>query len=69
MPHRTSQRPLGDFLQALREEKIDCILIGMMAAIHGLRFRLYAGLHAERLATRRNFSGAPSLRLSLSVHA
>ncbi|MFA6564848.1 MAG: hypothetical protein WCV00_23285, partial [Verrucomicrobiia bacterium] len=34
MPHRTSQRPLGDFLQALREEKIDCILIGMMAAIH-----------------------------------
>ena len=34
MPHRTGQRPLGDFLQALREENIDCILIGMMAAIH-----------------------------------
>lgn len=34
MPHRTSQRPLGDFLQALREEKTDCILIGRMVAVH-----------------------------------
>ena len=34
MSHRTGQRSLGDLLQALREEKIDCILIGMMAAIH-----------------------------------
>ena len=34
MSHRTGQRSLGDLLQTLREEKIDCILIGMMAAIH-----------------------------------
>jgi len=33
MPLEPSIRPLGAFLKALRQEKIDCILIGMMAAI------------------------------------
>jgi hypothetical protein len=33
MPHQSSDSPLGAFLKALREEKIDCILIGAMAAI------------------------------------
>ena len=33
MPFEPSIRPLGAFLKALRQEKIDCILIGMMAAI------------------------------------
>src|SRR5260221_8952367 len=33
MPLEPSIRPLGAFLKALRKEKIDCILIGMMAAI------------------------------------
>ena len=33
MPHQPPDSPLGAFLKALREEKIDCILIGAMAAI------------------------------------
>ena len=33
MPHQRTVRPLGAFLKALREEKIPCILIGMMAAV------------------------------------
>ncbi len=33
MPNQRQIRPLGAFLKALREEKIDCILIGMMAAV------------------------------------
>ena len=33
MPHQPSDSPLGAFLKALREEQIDCILIGAMAAI------------------------------------
>lgn len=33
MPPQPSNRPLGAFLKALAAEKIDCILIGMMAAI------------------------------------
>src|SRR2546425_8833287 len=33
MPHQPGDSPLGAFLKALREEKIDCILIGAMAAI------------------------------------
>jgi len=33
MPPQSPISPLGAFLKALREEKIDCILIGMMAAI------------------------------------
>lgn len=33
MPNKRTNRPLGAFLKALREEKIDCILIGMMAAV------------------------------------
>lgn len=33
MPHQPQNRPLGAFLAALRKEKIDCILIGNMAAI------------------------------------
>src|SRR5947208_414691 len=33
MPDQPSDSPLGAFLKALREEKIDCILIGAMAAI------------------------------------
>jgi hypothetical protein len=33
MPPEPPISPLGAFLKALREEKIDCILIGMMAAI------------------------------------
>jgi hypothetical protein len=32
MPRRRPDRPLGDFLQALRAEQIDCTLIGGMAA-------------------------------------
>ena len=33
MPNQSPSRPLGAFLKALRKEKIDCILIGAMAAI------------------------------------
>src|SRR2546426_6186975 len=33
MPLQPQYSPLGAFLKALREEKIDCILIGAMAAI------------------------------------
>ena len=33
MSNQSCNRPLGAFLKALRDEKIDCILIGMMAAI------------------------------------
>src|SRR6059036_203577 len=33
MPFQPQDSPLGAFLKALREEKIDCILIGVMAAI------------------------------------
>ena len=33
MPLQSQSSPLGAFLEALREEKIDCILIGAMAAI------------------------------------
>ena len=33
MPPQPSDRPLGAFLKALREEKIRCILIGAMAGI------------------------------------
>ena len=33
MPLQPQDSPLGAFLKALREEKIDCILIGAMAAI------------------------------------
>src|SRR2546426_11065507 len=33
MPFQPQDSPLGAFLKALREEKIDCILIGAMAAI------------------------------------
>jgi hypothetical protein len=33
MPLQRQNSPLGAFLKALREEKIDCILIGAMAAI------------------------------------
>src|SRR5687767_8923119 len=33
MPTQPSSSALGAFLQALREEKIPCILIGMMAAV------------------------------------
>ena len=33
MPNKPPDSPLGAFLKALREEKIDCILIGAMAAI------------------------------------
>ena len=33
MSTKSSNRPLGAFLKALHQEKIDCILIGMMAAI------------------------------------
>jgi hypothetical protein len=33
MPFQSQDSPLGAFLKALREEKIDCILIGAMAAI------------------------------------
>src|SRR5947208_7624211 len=33
MPLQSQYSPLGAFLKALREEKIDCILIGAMAAI------------------------------------
>jgi hypothetical protein len=33
MPHQPSDSPLGAFIAALRDEKIDCILIGAMAAI------------------------------------
>ena len=33
MPHQPPNRPLGAFLAALREQNIDCILIGNMAAI------------------------------------
>ena len=33
MPPQPTDRPLGAFLKALREEGIDCILIGSMAAI------------------------------------
>jgi hypothetical protein len=33
MPHQPPDRPLGAFLKALREEKINCILIGSMAGI------------------------------------
>src|SRR5881397_1284654 len=32
-PFQPQDSPLGAFLKALREEKIDCILIGAMAAI------------------------------------
>jgi hypothetical protein len=32
MPHQSRSRPLGQFIKALRQEGIDCILIGMMAA-------------------------------------
>ena len=32
MPNQRKRGPLGQFLQALHEEKIDCILIGAMAA-------------------------------------
>jgi hypothetical protein len=36
MPPKPSSSPLGDFLAALREEEIKCILIGAMAAVrHG----------------------------------
>lgn len=35
MPLQSENSPLGAFLAALREEGIDCILIGAMAAIHG----------------------------------
>src|SRR5204863_4406102 len=33
MPLQPQDRPLGAFLKALKEEQIDCILIGAMAAI------------------------------------
>jgi hypothetical protein len=33
MPSQSQNSPLGAFLEALRQEKIDCILIGAMAAI------------------------------------
>ena len=33
MPLQPQDSPLGAFLKALREERIDCILIGSMAAI------------------------------------
>jgi len=33
MPNQSANSSLGTFLEALREEKIDCILIGAMAAI------------------------------------
>src|SRR5258705_1787666 len=33
MPLQPQDSPLGAFLKALREERIDCILIGAMAAI------------------------------------
>lgn len=33
MPLQSQDSPLGAFLKALREEEIDCILIGAMAAI------------------------------------
>ena len=33
MPLQPQDSPLGAFLKALREEKIDCIFIGAMAAI------------------------------------
>ena len=33
MPNKSSNSPLGAFLKALHKEKIDCILIGMMAAV------------------------------------
>lgn len=33
MPIQPKDSPLGAFLKALREEGIDCILIGAMAAI------------------------------------
>ncbi|MSO23668.1 MAG: hypothetical protein EXQ58_10540 [Acidobacteria bacterium] len=33
MPLQPQDSPLGAFLKALREEKVDCILIGAMAAI------------------------------------
>ena len=33
MPFQPQDSPLGAFLKALREEKIDCLLIGAMAAI------------------------------------
>jgi hypothetical protein len=33
MPNQPANSPLGAFLKALREEEIDCILIGSMAAI------------------------------------
>jgi hypothetical protein len=33
MPFQSQDSPFGAFLKALREEKIDCILIGAMAAI------------------------------------
>lgn len=33
MPNQHSDSPLGAFLKALREERIDCILIGAMAAV------------------------------------
>jgi hypothetical protein len=36
MPSQPQDRPLGAFLEALRQEGIDCILIGAMAAVrHG----------------------------------
>lgn len=33
MPDQSANSPLGAFFKALKEEKIPCILIGMMAAI------------------------------------
>ena len=33
MPVQREDSPLGAFLKALRQEKIDCILIGAMAAV------------------------------------
>jgi len=33
MPNQPRNRPLGQFIKALRQEGINCILIGMMAAV------------------------------------
>jgi hypothetical protein len=51
MPHQPANSPLGAFLAALREEKIRCILIGNMAAIHYL-WRASSPANVRRAETK-----------------
>ena len=62
MPLQSSKRPLGAFLKAFQEQKIDCILIGMMAAVE------QGALGAPPEAIARIISQCPAFMLHGSIY-